>query len=908
MNEDPIVSELMKLHPHNSRLIISNIAYNEQVVQYSAKLQELLYLLLDENQLDDNTRITIETSLAELTTSLPILKHDNYTYESTGASNRKYKNRQFLPHPKPTDLTYPNNYLSKILIDNFDSLIRFSKTYFNLSLASQVTKYTVELIYQLYYWEVVHLVFLNPSMIDFLTLLKFEIVNTSFGPIIRPPDTYLNDNMLQGLQYPYPYPFYNYSYHSFNGRIENDKFNKVKITPYIDITLKNYNGPAQKKRKRGKKSKLEPLSVSKDASFREARIITAAELSRTVSETSDYESKDRQATTEIQTHGLPSVFGYTPIAQQQQEEQQQQRLETSLMTSSLPDGTPSALATLVPNARHYPQTYNQSTIYGNNQSPPLASLSKGDVFHRVQSPSQIAIRSELFASMEAAATATGESSPPHLRGVVTSNATHQQFPTSDFQSLQVSSNDQGQQSLDRKQEEIRIPPISNESDSPAHIERPLVLQQSLQQSPVTHQPPVAESISASSSVHSTIPRVNPIANYKGLTDNLLPSISKLRNDQQSSVSLSGIPSSSDNRMSPTISNFNMSNSYPYPKTEQFLPPTTSSPISVTAVTPQAGLHIHPSQQQQQQAYLSNFSSPQLNISATATPPAPGSSTNISHTSYQDQSIDEKTKKQKSGVIHQCHLIDPNTRAECMKIFYGKNELLRHQEFVHATKKKIYKCIYCAKNGSKIQSYPRHDSLARHIRRKHGITGKENKIAVNYAKENVEILDQDQLVTKQHDFQEPAMQTMSPAQVVPPHQILYSHPIRYGRPAPIPSYLQHRRLNLFPQTHRLNKGQQRAYSITGPQPGGSQVTISQNQSQTPGPIPAPVGMDPMQAIVPSFPPQGSPSVSSSTMLPSPREIINSPPYNTPPMNVASSPLAAQFPHFQDTMENTHEKKP
>ena len=117
-------------------------------------------------------------------------------------------------------------------------------------------------------------------------------------------------------------------------------------------------------------------------------------------------------------------------------------------------------------------------------------------------------------------------------------------------------------------------------------------------------------------------------------------------------------------------------------------------------------------------------------------------------------IDDPSRK-KSSVIHQCHLTDPSTLRRCLKIFYGKNELLRHQEFVHATKKKIYKCVYCAKSGSKVQSYPRHDSLARHIRRKHGVTGKENKMAVNYAKENVEVIDDPmELVTKMRSFNKP----------------------------------------------------------------------------------------------------------------------------------------------------------
>lgn len=91
-------------------------------------------------------------------------------------------------------------------------------------------------------------------------------------------------------------------------------------------------------------------------------------------------------------------------------------------------------------------------------------------------------------------------------------------------------------------------------------------------------------------------------------------------------------------------------------------------------------------------------------------------------------------------LHQCRLEDPATKRPCLKIFYGKNELQRHQEFVHATKKKIYRCAYCEDEGNSDQCYPRHDSLARHIRRKHGITGKENKIAVQLAKQKADYMD------------------------------------------------------------------------------------------------------------------------------------------------------------------------
>ena len=161
--------------------------------------------------------------------SLPALKPDDYRYNNVSEPQTKTQITTKLAYTHPSQLTFPNNYLSKI-IDNFDSLLKFSTSYFNLSLASHITKYVVELIYLLNYWEVVHLVYLNSNIINFCSCVDFEIVNGSFGPIVRPPENYLSDIMLQGLQYPYPYPFYNYSYHSFNSTVEEQKFKNKHYT------------------------------------------------------------------------------------------------------------------------------------------------------------------------------------------------------------------------------------------------------------------------------------------------------------------------------------------------------------------------------------------------------------------------------------------------------------------------------------------------------------------------------------------------------------------------------------------------------------------------------------------------------------------------------------------------------
>lgn len=125
--------------------------------------------------------------------------------------------------------------------------------------------------------------------------------------------------------------------------------------------------------------------------------------------------------------------------------------------------------------------------------------------------------------------------------------------------------------------------------------------------------------------------------------------------------------------------------------------------------------------------------------AKAERPARSDYTFVPSRAGQLPSVETRRVKTTPGA-HQCQNLDPTTGRPCLKIFYGRNELQRHEEFVHATLKKIYRCVYCEQQGNHNQCYPRHDSLARHIRRKHGITGRENKAAVELAKKNAEIVD------------------------------------------------------------------------------------------------------------------------------------------------------------------------
>lgn len=93
--------------------------------------------------------------------------------------------------------------------------------------------------------------------------------------------------------------------------------------------------------------------------------------------------------------------------------------------------------------------------------------------------------------------------------------------------------------------------------------------------------------------------------------------------------------------------------------------------------------------------------------------------------------------------HQCDLINPLTGVPCNKQFSRPYDLIRHQETIHASKKKIFRCVICEgrANGGpgngKLKTFSRGDALSRHIKVKHGLVGKEAIDIINAAKENVE---------------------------------------------------------------------------------------------------------------------------------------------------------------------------
>lgn len=96
------------------------------------------------------------------------------------------------------------------------------------------------------------------------------------------------------------------------------------------------------------------------------------------------------------------------------------------------------------------------------------------------------------------------------------------------------------------------------------------------------------------------------------------------------------------------------------------------------------------------------------------------------------------------VIHECQLPSAEEPGKlCLRRFSRKYELIRHQDTVHLKKKKLFKCFVCVKQdpvmGPRI--FTRHDTLAKHIRVNHHISGKEAKAEVAYSKKHAEIVDE-----------------------------------------------------------------------------------------------------------------------------------------------------------------------
>lgn len=90
--------------------------------------------------------------------------------------------------------------------------------------------------------------------------------------------------------------------------------------------------------------------------------------------------------------------------------------------------------------------------------------------------------------------------------------------------------------------------------------------------------------------------------------------------------------------------------------------------------------------------------------------------------------------------HQCHLLNGHGKP-CLKQFSRPYDLIRHQETIHAERKKIFRCVVCnsLEGGLSKKTFSRGDALSRHVRVKHGLSGTEATDAIQYAKDHVEYL-------------------------------------------------------------------------------------------------------------------------------------------------------------------------
>ncbi|AAS52908.1 AER227Wp [Eremothecium gossypii ATCC 10895] len=93
--------------------------------------------------------------------------------------------------------------------------------------------------------------------------------------------------------------------------------------------------------------------------------------------------------------------------------------------------------------------------------------------------------------------------------------------------------------------------------------------------------------------------------------------------------------------------------------------------------------------------------------------------------------------------HTCQLINSITKQPCLKKFSRPYDLIRHQKTIHATKKKIFRCLICIQeHGTEgyQRTFSRGDALSRHVKVKHELVGEEAQKVIQFAKENVEYVE------------------------------------------------------------------------------------------------------------------------------------------------------------------------
>lgn len=104
----------------------------------------------------------------------------------------------------------------------------------------------------------------------------------------------------------------------------------------------------------------------------------------------------------------------------------------------------------------------------------------------------------------------------------------------------------------------------------------------------------------------------------------------------------------------------------------------------------------------------------------------------------------KSSNYDPDVVHECQLPSADEPDKlCLRRFSRKYELIRHQETVHLKKKKLFKCFVCVKQNPSVgpRIFTRHDTLAKHIRVNHKISGKEAKAEVAYSKKHAEVVEE-----------------------------------------------------------------------------------------------------------------------------------------------------------------------
>lgn len=678
------------------------------VNEYSMRLQELLYLLNEEKELDEESREEIENELASLTLYMPLVSNSwNFpeeqerTKEERKWANEPSKKKRRKKSAEDEEIeseeeevdAYPNNTLSKILIDNYSQLLKFSSLYFNLSLSADITRFVVDVVYALQYWEVYHLLYLIPNFDYFLKLVGFDVNQTPYGPIVKPPENYLEESMQSGLQYPFPYPFYNYSYHSFNSKSELKKFDNVKIESYQGVLI---NSKKRRRKVERPKSDDERAEIEYSDQRLEERYYDPSQAPR-YDRPNQFEKDSRDQQFEPYAPRA-EPFGQYPRPAQYDPRYgdpriQHQRIPNQHFENQHFDTPDQRTSEFGDQPEQAQQFQFQMHVFGRGAKDQVHELPPVIQDQRIP-PYGHPYNREYINDNDFRSHDGGRGFYPHDQRPM--------YPAP----LEVSREDDAKPEFP---DSSKVPTNSPPQSAPRQGTPLEAATYSLPR-------PRAEYASPSGSRSES----KPLPGQHVFTVKSLSTEKLFLNDKPSDVSLSDGEGHSEE--SDSDGGAYSENDYEGKESDEEAPPQPS-----------------PDSEDQEKRYVAANVGTSVIVPERQTIPP------------EMVLIDETNKKNKVGVIHQCHLTDPTSLERCMKIFYGKNELLRHQEFVHATKKKIYKCIYCLRNGSKVQSYPRHDSLARHIRRKHGVTGKENKMAVNYAKENVEIIDDPAALVTKHNL-------------------------------------------------------------------------------------------------------------------------------------------------------------